>query len=122
MHFRIRKNVVQLIRVRYDAGRKKGVNTVVGTVKLVNPVLTNELQAALTPAELAEFRAWLSSQHRSELLREELTALTLAEAMARATRWFEREGDTQAARIAASEIVVQWQALRRRLAKAGLLD
>jgi hypothetical protein len=53
MHFRVRKNVIQLIRVTYDAGKKKGVNTVVGSVRLNRPELSAELQLALTPAEVA---------------------------------------------------------------------
>ncbi len=32
MHFRVRKNVIQLIRIDYDARKKRGVNRIVGTV------------------------------------------------------------------------------------------
>lgn len=122
MHFRVRKNVIQLIRVNYDAGKGKGVNTVVGSVKLAEPQLPAELQAALTAAEQAEFSEWLSTRYRTEAVREELAALTLAETMAAAERWFEREGDTQAARTTADSVVLQWQSLRRSMAKRGLLD
>lgn len=122
MHFRVRKNVIQLIRTTYDAGKKKGVNTVVGTVKLAKPVIAADLAAMLTPAEAAEFDTWLKTQHRADSLREELAALGLAETMASAECWFARTGDSLAARIAAADIVAQWQSLRRVMTKNGLLD
>jgi hypothetical protein len=121
MHFRVRKNVVQLIRVSYDASKKRGVNTVVGAVKLVRPDLSAELQALMSPEEVVEFQNWLTTRHRADTLRDELAALTLADSMADAERWFEREGASQAAWVAATSIVMQWQSLRRRMVKNGLL-
>ena len=122
MHFRVRKNVIQLIRITYDAGKKKGVNTVVGSVRLNRPELSAELQLALTPDEVAGFSAWLNTRHRADVLREELAALTLVETLTSAERWFEREGDSEVARAAATDIVTQWQSLRRQMAKSGLLS
>jgi len=122
MHFRVRKNVVQLIRTTYDVERKRGVNTIVGTVSVTNPELTRELSEALTEEEAIEFQSWVATRHRANELREELAALTLADAMGQAKRWFERENGSVAARAAATEVIFQWQGLRRLLAKQGLLD
>ena len=122
MHFRVRKNVIQLIRVAYDPGKKKGVNTVVGSVRLHKPELSPDLQLALTPTEVAEFNAWLNTRHRADVLREELAALTLVETLSSAERWFEREGDSEVARTAAADSVAQWQSLRRQMARSGLLS
>jgi DNA-binding transcriptional regulator GbsR (MarR family) len=122
MHFRVRKNVIQLIRTTYDPGKKKGVNTTVGAVKLARPELSSEVRRELTPEELSEFETWVETHHRTNTLREELAALTLSEAMAQAEKWFEREGDSISARAAAADIVFQWQSLRKLLAKKGLLD
>lgn len=122
MHFRIRKNVVQLIRTTYDASKKKGVNTTVGAVKLGNPELTPELQRDLTAEEIAEFESWVKTQHRATMLREELAAMSLAETISQAEKWFEREGDSADARTLSTEIIFQWQSLRRLFAKHGLLD
>jgi hypothetical protein len=121
MHFRVRKNVIQLIRIAYDADKKKGVNTVVGSVKLARPELTDELRRSLSPEEVAEFEAWVGTHHRAETLRDELAALTLADTMTRAERWFRRKGGSHAAQATAAEVVGQWQSLRRTLVKNGLL-
>ena len=122
MHFRVRKNIIQLIRVAYDPSKKKGVNTVVGSVRLGKPDLPAELQLVLTPAEVAEFNAWLNTRHRADILRDELAALTLVETLANAERWFEREGDSNVARTVATDIFAQWQSLRRQMTKSGLLS
>ena len=122
MHFRVRKNVIQLIRTTYDESRKRGNNAIIGTVKLARPELSGELRAALTAGEVAGFETWLKTQRRTEELREELAALTVAEAMHHAGRWFEREGDSPTARAAAQDILSHWQALRRLFARNGLLD
>jgi hypothetical protein len=122
MHFRVRKNVIQLIRTTYDGARKKGNSAIIGRVQLARPELTAELRASLTDGEVASFETWLKTQRRSETLREELAALTVAETMNHAQRWFEREGDSPAARAAAQDILSHWQALRRLFARKGLLD
>ncbi|MDQ9172262.1 hypothetical protein Q8A64_17770 [Oxalobacteraceae bacterium R-40] len=118
----MRKNVIQLIRITYDSDKKKGVNSVVGTVKLVKPHLSGELQKSLTPEEIEQFEAWLKTRHRADNLRDELAALTLAESMLAAERWFESEGDSDAARQVAAGYVAQWQSLRKVMVKNGLLD
>jgi len=122
MHFRVRKNVIQLIRTIYDAPKKKGVSGIVGVVRLAEPRLDEGLRAQLTADEIAEFELWIATRHRVEMLRSELTVLSLADSMAEAEKWFEREGQSLAARSAATAIVFSWQSLRKRLAKSGLLD
>ncbi len=122
MHFRLRKNVIQLIRITYDDAKKKGNNTIIGTVKLSNPVLPDELRLKLTTEEIKAFDIWLNTQHRTERLREEIAALTLAESMVLAEKWFEREGDSKGAQMVANDIVPQWHNIRRLLVKKGLLE
>lgn len=122
MHFRLRKNVIQLIRTTYNESKKKGDNVIVGTVKLSKPQLSDELQAKLSSEEINAFETWLTTQHRTEMLRAELAALTLAETMHIAQIWFEREGQSIAAQNAAADIMNVWQSLRRALTKQALLD
>ncbi|MGZ8136390.1 MAG: hypothetical protein ACXW1W_04715 [Methylococcaceae bacterium] len=122
MHFRVRKNVIQLIRTVYDDSKKKGVNTIIGTVRLSNPELSDELRLKLSQEEIIAFETWVKTQHRTEALRTELAALTLAESMSQAAKWFEREGDSVAAQEAAKEIVFHWHSMRRLFVKMGLLD
>jgi hypothetical protein len=122
VHFRLRKNVIQLIRTTYNESKKKGDNVIVGTVKLNNPVLCDELREKLKTEEISAFESWLASQHRTEMLRAELAALTLAQTMLAAQTWFERETDLEQARASAADIMNAWQSLRRVLAKKILID
>ena len=122
MHFRLRKNVIQLIRTTYDESKKKGNNTIIGTVLLSKPILSDELRLKLAEEEISAFNLWLNTQHRTDRLREEIAALTLAETMSLAEKWFERENNSGTAHIAVRDIVSNWQSLRKVLANKGLLD
>lgn len=122
MHFRTRRNVIQLIRTTYDADKKRGVNTVVGTVPLNQPDLPSELAQQLTPQEAAAFGAWVQTQWHLRQLRHELAALSLPETLALATAWFEQNAASINAQAVAEEVVQQMQALRRVLKSKGLLE
>jgi hypothetical protein len=122
VHFRVRKNVIQLIRTTYDATKKKGVGTTVGAVSITDPVLGDALRQAMTTDEVNEFEAWVATQHRCELLRSELAALELPVSMDEAEKWFAQQGNSPEARNVAAAIVFRWQTFRKRLAKEGLLD
>lgn len=117
MHFRLRKNVIQLIRITYDDTKKKGNNAIIGTVKVSNPILSEDLRLKLTSEEMKAFDIWLNTQYRTDRLREEIAALTLAENMLLAEKWFEREGDSKSAQLVAHDIVSQWHNMRRLLMK-----
>lgn len=101
---------------------KKGVNTIIGVVKLAKPELPTELREVLTNEEATAFEAWINTKYRTNVLREELAALALAETLNLAEKWFEREGKSGAAHSAARDIAFHWQSLRRLFAKNGLLD
>jgi hypothetical protein len=122
MHIRIRNKVAQLIRTTYDPTRKKPRNTIVGRVPLANPTLDAETRQVLTEDEINEFESWALQQQRALLLQEELDALTLADRMARASRWLAREGDTAQTRAIGAGILANLQILRRSLKKIGLAD
>src|SRR5690625_983026 len=91
MHFRVRKQVVQLVRMSYDPDIKRGRTQVVGSVPLADPVLPDELSEQLTAEEVAEFSTWVATHHRARLLRQELAALSLAEQMDLARKWLEQQ-------------------------------
>ena len=122
MHFRVRKNVVQLVRNTYDAKTKKAVASVVGRMPLAEPVLTNEISGMLTSDEVAETKEWIETQHRLAALRSELAALQLAESLDLATQWFDRNPESKAARNEAPQIVQSWQRLRAVLKKKGFIE
>jgi len=121
MHFRVRKNVIQLVRTTYDGATGKPRAQVMGRMSLAAPEVTPELEACLTEAEIAEARAWIGTQHRVAMAREELAALTLAETLDLANRWFARNGDATVSVAVAAQLLPQWQALRRTLKLQGFL-
>tara|TARA_R110001583_G_scaffold195389_1_gene372651 strand:+ start:11852 stop:12181 length:330 start_codon:yes stop_codon:yes gene_type:complete len=107
----------------YDSAIKRGRAEVVGSVNLVDPVLPDALREKLTSAEQLEFEAWFATHHRTTQLKQELAALTLAEQMAQAQRWFERQGENQEeAQLVADGLLRSWQPLRKVLKQHGLLE
>lgn len=121
MHFRLRKNVVQLIRTAYDPGTKKPKATVIGRMLLRQPELTPDLKRKLTDAEIAEAQAWIEGQHRMNSLKEELAALTLPESITLANRWLSRNAENPATATIIPQLLPALQTLRRTLRKQGLL-
>ncbi|MGR8936052.1 MAG: hypothetical protein ACU837_16990 [Gammaproteobacteria bacterium] len=121
MHFRTRKNVVQLVRTIYDQANKKPKAVVVGSIPLDNPVISDELRKKLTGEEIAAAETWINYYHRAALLRDELAALTLAETLRSANRWFARQGESEQACIAVAEMLPELQALRKTLKSSHLL-
>lgn len=121
MHFRTRKNVVQLVRTTYDQANKKPKAVVVGRIPLDNPIISGELREQLSVDEIAEAERWIKYHHLTALLREELAALTLAETMRLANRWFARQGDTEEASVAATNMLLEFQTLRKTLKSKNLL-
>jgi hypothetical protein len=122
MHFRIRKNVVQLVRNTYDPESKRAVAKVVGRLLLDAPKLTDELRSALTDQEVQETLEWIDSHHRTRVLRSELAALELPDAMQMAAHWFEKERGSASAKNAAQAVVAAWQQLRRVLRDHSLIE
>lgn len=117
MHFRIRKNVIQFVRTNYNPETKKPKAVVVGNIPLGKAVIGEELRAKLTEEELIQAKTWIKHQHHTTLLKEELSALTLPETLTLANNWFSRQGDTDAARIAAADILPALQLLRKTINK-----
>ncbi len=121
MHFRLRKNVVQLIRTSYDPDRKKPKTAIVGRMPLSQPKLSPELKNKLTEAEITEAEEWIDGQYRMNSLKEELAARTLPESISAAHRWFSRNEDNPAAAAIIPQLLPAIQALRKILRKQGLL-
>jgi hypothetical protein len=121
MHFRLRKNIVQLVRTLYNPDTKKPRTVVVGRMPLGQPKLTRELKKNLTEEEIAEAEEWIDGQFRLNCLKEELAALTLAESISAANRWFSRNADNPAAAAIALQVLPEFKALRKILRTKGLL-
>ncbi len=121
MHFRLRKNVVQLVRTSYNPDTKKPRTVVVGRMPLKQPKLSPELESKLTEDEIAETEEWIDGQFRMNSLKEELAALTLEESISAAHRWFSRNADNPAAAAIVVQLLPALQALRKMLRGKGLL-
>ena len=121
MHFRLRKNVVQLVRTSYNPDTKKPRAVVVGRMPLKQPKLSPELKSKLTEEEIAEVGEWIGGQFRMNSLKEELAALTLEESISAANRWFSRNADNPAATAIALQLLPAFKTLRKMLRGKGLL-
>jgi hypothetical protein len=121
VHFRLRRNVVQLVRTSYDPATKKPKAVVVGRMSLREPELSPELKRKLTEAEIAEAETWIEGQHRMNSLKEELAALTLPESISLASRWFSHNADNPAAAEVIPQLLPALQSLHKMLRKQGLL-
>ena len=121
MHFRLRKNVVQLVRTSYNLVTKKPRAVVVGRMPLNQPKLSTELKRKLTEDEIAEAEEWIEGQFRMNSLKEELAALTLPETISAANRWFSRNADNPAATAIALQLLPAFKTLRKMLRGKGLL-
>jgi hypothetical protein len=121
MHFRIRKHIVQLVRTSYDPDGKKPKAKVVGRMPLSEPKLTWDLKRKLTEDEVAEVEGWIEGQYRLNSLKEALAALTLADSISAANRWFSRNPDSPVAAATALQVLPEFKALRKILRTKGLL-
>ena len=121
MHFRLRKNVVQLVRTSYNPETKRPRTVVVGRMPLTHPKLSPELKSSLTEDEIVETEEWIQGQFRMNSLRDELAARTLPESISAAHRWLSNNADNQAAAAIMPQLLPALQALRKMLRKKGLL-
>ena len=121
MHFRLRKNVVQLVRTSYNPVTKKPRTVVVGRMLLKQPKVSPELRSKLTEDEIVEAEEWIEGQFRMNSLKEELAALTLPESISAANRWFSRNADNPAATAIALQLLPAFKTLRKMLRGKGLL-
>ena len=119
MHLRERKNVLQMIRVTYDASKKRGVDQVIGTIRLAKPEISEELRAQLTSDELDQFNKWKRNHHEIELLRGQLAGADLPRVLDAAATWLEANADSERARESCEQIMHAVRQFRRRAIKAG---
>jgi hypothetical protein len=121
MHFRERNQVIQIIRVKYDAAEKKGKNEIVGRLQRANPKLTDEVAAGLSKEERKEVAAWLEGYATVGRLKREYAARTLHEQLALAQEWFAGQKGEEA-RLLAASLMPAWARLRGTLRKNGLVE
>ena len=122
MHFRFRKNIVQIVRTTYDPATKRPRTEIVGRLLRSDPKADTELLAACTPAEVEEVHRWIGGHMKAEAVAVEHAARSLAGQMAKATDWFAVTDDLDSARLLAAEAYQEWSKLRSQLRRRSLLD
>ena len=122
MHFRFRKNLVQVVRTTYDPATKRPRTEIVGRLLRSDPRADPALLAACTPAEVEEVRRWIGSHMKAEAVAAEHAARSLAGQMAKAADWFAATDDLESARLLAAELHQQWSKLRSQLRRRSLLE
>lgn len=120
MHFRERDQIVQIIRTKYDAAKKKGKNEIVGRLRKANPKISDELAAALTAEERKSVTEWINGYAHVANLKRELAARTLQEQLSLAEEWF-RDNDSKDAKRLAESMLPAWIRLRAVLKKKNLV-
>jgi hypothetical protein len=122
MHFRFRKNVVQVVRTTYDPATKGPRTEIVGRLLRSDPKAEPEWLAACTPAEVEEVQRWIGSHLKADAVAVEHAARSLADQIAKAAEWFSATDDLDSARLLAAEVHHQWSKLRSQLRRRSLLD
>ncbi len=122
MHFRFRKNLVQVVRTTYDPATKRPRTEIVGRLLRSDPRADPALLSACTPAEVEEVHCWIGSHMKAEAVAAEHAARSLAGQMAKAADWFAATDDLESARLLATELHQQWSKLRSQLRRRSLLE
>jgi hypothetical protein len=121
MHFRPRKNAIQVIRTTYDPATKKGRSEIVGRIPKASLEVPAALQKACRADELAEVSSWVAEYAGYQRLRQEYAAKSLPEQLALAREWFELAA-AEPSRPLAAAIQREWAVLRAQLKKRGIVD
>ena len=79
MHFRLRENVVQLIRTTYDSASKRAKSERIGNVSRAQLTLSDDVAKKLTSDELREFETFALSYRLSTKLQAKVYAFQLSE-------------------------------------------
>jgi hypothetical protein len=122
MHFRERRQVVQVIRTKYDSTSKKGKNEIVGRLVKANPQISETLEAALSKDERKAVVAWIEGHATVQRLKKELAVRNLPEQLALAEEWFAEQKNSNDARVLAASLVPAWVQLRVVMKRNSLVD
>jgi hypothetical protein len=122
MHFRYRKNIVQVVRTTYDPATKKPRSEIVGRFSRSDEKPAPEALAECTPAEVEEVHRWIAGNMKANSVGIEHAARSLSGQIAKAAEWFETTDDMDSARLLAMEVLQPWARLRSQFRRRGLLD
>jgi hypothetical protein len=120
MHFRFRGNNIQVVKSQPDPSSGKAKSIPMGSINRATLAMSDKLRANCSAEELGEIEAWVKRYQKVHELKQKHAALTLPEQLAAAAEWFETASADEA-RQAAEDVIPNTAALRRTLAKRGLL-
>jgi hypothetical protein len=121
VHFRIRPKAIQVIRTTYDPATKGAKSQVLGRIDRQTMQPTRELKAACSPKELKEIAAWIDQYRRTEAIKIEAAARTLANQAELASDWFDN-AEPGEARVVATDLSAALNRLRARMKRRNLID
>ena len=120
MHFRFRGNNIQVVKTQPDRTSGKAKSVPIGSINRATLAISDKLRRNSSDAELMEIEAWVKRYQAVDDLKYKYAALTLAEQIAAAIRWFETATPVEAYQVV-DDTLTATTALRKVLSKRGLL-
>jgi hypothetical protein len=120
VHFRFRGNNIQVVKSQPDPSSGKAKSVPIGSINRATLAISEKLRANCSAEDLKEIQAWVKGYQSVHELKRKHAAVTLPEQLAAATAWF-KVASTEEARQIAEDVIAHTAALRRTLAKRGLL-
>lgn len=120
MHFRFRGNNIQVVKSQKIGLDDKAKSVPLGSINRATLKISDKLRNNCTPAELAEIESWVKRYRAIDDVRRHHAAVTLAEQMAAAAKWFEQSTPDEARPIA-DDVMATSVLLRRVLNRRGLI-
>ena len=120
MYFRFRGNNIQVVKSQPDEESGKAKSVPLGSINRATLAISDKLRSNCSAEELREIEAWVKRYQTVDELKQKHAALTLPEQIAAAAAWFKTAKPDEARQVA-EDVIATTTALRRTLAKLGLL-
>jgi len=120
MHFRFRGNNIQVVKSKPEGSTGKAKSVPIGSINRATLAISDALRGNCSSTELKEIEAWVKRYQAVDDLKYKYAALTLAEQIAAAIRWFETATPVEAYQVV-DDTLTATTALRKVLSKRGLL-
>ena len=120
MHFRFRGNNIQVVKSTPDPSTGKAKSVPMGSINRATLAISDKLRGNCSSTELKEIEAWVKRYQSVDELKYRYAALTLAEQIGVAIRWFETATPVEAFQVV-DDTLTATAMLRNVLNKRGLL-
>ena len=120
VYFRFRGNNIQVVKSKPEGSTGKAKSVPIGSINRATLAISDALRGNCSSTELKEIEAWVKRYQAVDDLKYKYAALTLAEQIAAAIRWFETATPVEAYQVV-DDTLTATTALRKVLSKRGLL-